>query len=322
MRLTQWLGAALCCALVQGASAQALETIETGFIGSPNSGAWPYYIGIDKGYFAAAGIALDIVYVPTAPGLVQELVAGSLDLVGTIGLVEPIHAAAKGAPVAILRVTASVTPYEMVAQPGIKSVKELKGKTICIGGLMDINRIYLERIMQANGVKDGDYDIIVIGNTAQRYAALKAKTVAATMLVPPASFLAEKEGFSNIGMLMDYAGDLPMGGADVTIAWAQKHADTAKRLVAVLDQSIAWFYDDKNREEAIDILAKVSKGSRDDVEQSYELMRRIGGFERNNAVSRSSLQHLIEAMRGIGDLQGSSITADDLVVPGLTRVVD
>jgi NitT/TauT family transport system substrate-binding protein len=320
MRLMPLLGAVLACALAP--AAQALETIETGLIGSPNSGAWPYYVGIDKGYFAAAGIALDLIYEPNAPGLVQELASGSLDLVGTIGLVEPIHAAAKGAPVAILRITGSVTPYEMLAQPAITSVKGLKGKTVCIGGLMDINRVYLERIMQANGLQDADYDIVVIGNTAQRFAALKSGTVDATMLVPPANFLAEKQGFSNIGMIMDYTKDLPMGSADVSLAWAGKHADTARRLVGVLDQSIAWFYDDKNRDEAIAILAKVAKSNRDEIVQSYDFLRRIGAFERSDAVSRKSLQNLIDAMRAIGDLQGETVTTDRLVIPGLTRVVD
>ena len=258
MRWKPLLGAALAAALAHAAPASALVKITTGLIGSPNSGGWPYYIGIDKGYFAAAGIEPDLIYVPTAPGLVQQLVGGSLDMVGNIGVVEPIHAVAKGAQIAILRTTSGVTPYEMLAKPEIKSVKDLKGKTICIGGLMDINRVYLERIMQANGLKDGDYDIVVIGNTAQRFAALKSGTVDATMLVPPANFYAEKAGFTNIGMIMDYAKDLPMGSADVSIAWAKAHPDAAKSLVAVLDKSIAWFYDDRNRDEAIDILVKAS----------------------------------------------------------------
>src|SRR4029077_2953013 len=86
---------------------------------------------------------------------------------------EPIHAVEKGAPVALLRIIGQVSPYAMLAKPGITSIKDLKGKTICIGGLLDINRVYLERIMQANGLRNGDYDITVVGNTAGRFAALK-----------------------------------------------------------------------------------------------------------------------------------------------------
>ena len=318
--LKSLFGMALCAALALAPPASAAEKMATGLLGSPNSGGWPYYIGIDKGYFAAAGLEPELIYVPTAPGLVQQLVAGSLDIVANIGVVEPIHAVAKGAAVAILRTTSGVTPYEMLAKPTIASVKALRGKTVCIGGLMDINRVFLDRIMQANGLHDGDYDIVVIGNTAQRFAALQSGAVDATMLVPPANFYAEKAGFTNIGMIMDYAKDLPMASADVSIAWAKAHRDAAQRLVAVLDQSIAWFYDDKNRGEAIDILVKVSHANRDEVAESYDFIRRIGMFDKSSGVSRTQLQHLIDAMRAIGDLKDTPVTPDQLVIAGLTRI--
>ena len=84
-----------------GAHGQAAETtIQTGMIGAPNAVGWPWYIGIDKGFFAASGIKLDLIYVPTASGLVQQLAAGSLDIVADVGVVEPIHAVERGAPVA------------------------------------------------------------------------------------------------------------------------------------------------------------------------------------------------------------------------------
>jgi len=321
--LARGLGAALaaCLALAAPGGAGAAETIVTGLIGSPNSGAWPYYIGIDKGFFADAGITLDLVYVPTAAGLLQQLTAGSLDIVGTIGTVEPIHAIEKGAPVAILRLVGRVSPYEMVAQPSIHKFEELRGKTICIGGLRDINRVYLNRIAEAHGLKDGDYDIVVIGNTAQRFAALKSGTVAATMLVPPVNFIAEKAGFTNIGMIKDYTEDLPMGAADVSLAWAKAHPETVRQLVAVLDRSIAWFYDDKNRDEAIDILARLMKSDRGEVAQAYDLMRRIDGFERSNTVSRAKLEALIAAMKAMGDIEGTT-PPEKLVLAGVTKLGD
>src|SRR6202023_3398057 len=198
-RLTQCI-AALYCALALFAAPKVLaaETISTGMIGSANAVGWPWYIGIQKGFFADAGIVLDIIYVPTASGLVQQLSAGSLDIVADVGVVEPIHAVEKGAPVALLRIIGQVSPYAMLAKPGITSIKDLKGKTICIGGLLDINRVYLERIMQANGLRNGDYDITVVGNTAGRFAALKSGAVDATMLTPPALFFGEDAAFREV----------------------------------------------------------------------------------------------------------------------------
>jgi NitT/TauT family transport system substrate-binding protein len=300
---------------------KAADTIETGMIGSPNAVAWPWYIGIHKGFFSEAGINLDVVYVPTASGLVQQLAANSLDVVADVGAVEPIHAVEKGAPVGLIRLIGQVSAYEMLAKPGINSVKDLKGKTVCIGGLADINRVYLERIMQANGLHDGDYDITVVGNTAGRFAALKSGAVDATMLAPPVNFFAEDAGFRNIGMIMDYAGDMPFSGSDASLAYADKHHDTLVRMLAVIDKSVAWFNDPSNREEAVDIMVQEMKSPRPPVERSYDYLRKINYFAPNNKISRSRMQNLINAMKALGDIKGD-ITPDRVVVPGLTQLVD
>jgi len=312
----------LCCLLCLGAPrASAADTIATGMIGSPNAVGWPWYIGIRKGFFADAGITLDVIYVPSASGLVQQLSAGSLDIVADVGVVEPVHAVEKGAPVALLRIIGQVSAYEMLAKPGIASIKDLKGKIICIGGLMDINRVYLDRIMRANGLHDGDYDITVVGNTAGRFAALKSGAVDATMLAPPVNFFAEDAGFRNVGMIMDYAGDLPFSGTDVSLAYAGKHRDTLVRLLAALDRSIAWFDDTAHRDEAIDILVREMKSAHNPVERSYDYLRKIDYFAPTNAVSRSRMQNIIDAMKALGDIK-SDITPDRVVMPGLARLVD
>ena len=67
---------------LESSSGIAAETIATGMIGAANAVGWPWYIGIQKGYFAEQGLNLDLVYVPTASGLVQQLSAGSLDQIG------------------------------------------------------------------------------------------------------------------------------------------------------------------------------------------------------------------------------------------------
>jgi ABC-type nitrate/sulfonate/bicarbonate transport system substrate-binding protein len=290
-------------------------------IGAPNAVAWPWYIGIQKGFFSDAGINLDVIYVPTASGLVQQLSAGSLDIVADVGVVEPIHAVEKGAPVGLLRIIGRVTAYEMLAKSNIASIKDLKGKTICIGGLIDINRVYLERIMKANGLHDGDYDITVVGNTAGRFAALKSGAVDATMLQPPVNFFAEDAGFRNVGMIMDYAMNLPFSGMDVSLAYAGKHRDTLAKLLGSLDKSIAWFSDMSHRDEAVDILVREMKSARDPVERSYDYLRKIDYFAHNNEISRSRMQNLINEMKALGDIK-TDITPDRIVVPGLTRLVD
>jgi ABC-type nitrate/sulfonate/bicarbonate transport system substrate-binding protein len=322
MRVKHVLGAGLCGVLLHAVpAAYAADTLETGLIGASNAVEWPFYIGIHKGIFAAAGITLDVIYVPTASGLVQQLAAHSLDIVD-IGVVEPIHAVARGAPVAIIRISGAVSPYEVVAKAEIKTIQDLKGHTVVIGGLVDINRIYLERVLKAAGLQDKEIDITVVGNTAGRFAALKSGAADATMLAPPVNFFAEEAGFRNIGMMIDYTKDLPFGATDVSLAFANEHHDALLRFAGALDKSIAWFNDDANRAAAIDVLAgEMKTTSRDDVSKSYDYLRKIGFFQTDNVISRKRLEALMDEMTAIGDTQGK-VAIDKLVLPGIARIAD
>jgi NitT/TauT family transport system substrate-binding protein len=313
------LAAALTALSLSASVAGAAERFEAGLLGSPNSAGWIWYIAQAEGFFAKANLEPDIIYVPTPAGLMQQLAAGSLDTV-EIGLVEPIHAIARGAPVAILRIMGAVPPYEMVAD--VKTVKELKGKTVVIGGLVDINRVYLERIMKGNGLKDGDYDITTVGNTPGRFAALKSGSADATMLAAPFNFFAEAAGFHNVGLILDYAKDLPFGSTDVSLAYAKDHRQLLPRLLTVLEESSVWFNDLSHRDAAIDVLLKVMKSDqRDQVAKSYDYMRRLGYFEPEGLVSRRSIATIEAEMAAIGD-SAENVPFDKLLLPGLTKVGD
>jgi NitT/TauT family transport system substrate-binding protein len=319
MGLKHLLGAALCCALCQGVPAHAADTIEIGLVGAANSPEWPFYIGNAKGFFADAGIKPDFIYVPTPSGLVQQLAAGSLDIVD-IGAVEPIHAVSRGAPVAILRISGAVSPYEILAKPEINSIKDLKGHTVVIGGAVDINRVYIERVLKVAGLKDSDIDMTFIGNSAGRFAALKSGAADATMLSPPLNFFAEVAGFKNIGMMIDYTKDLPFGATDISRAFADAHHDAVLRFMAALDKGYAWFNDDKNREEAIDILQKeMQTTDRDSVAKSHDYMRKIGFFPNDGIVSKKRLEALMDEMIAIGDTE-AKVPIEKLVVAGVTKV--
>jgi NitT/TauT family transport system substrate-binding protein len=314
-------GAGLACVLLCASSvaARAADTIEAGLLGAANAVEWPFYIGLHKGFFTAEGVKPDVVYVPSPAGLVQQLAAGSLD-VCDIGVVEPIHAVARGASVAILRISGAVSPYSIVAKADIKSLMDLKGHTFIIGGLVDINRVYLERVLKAAGLKDADIDITVAGSTSARFAALKSGTADATMLAPPVNFFAEAAGFHTIGMMIDYTRDLPFGSTDVADAYAKAHRDVVLRFMAALDKSYAWFNNDANREAAIDILLDEMKNAkREDMGKSYDYLRKIGFFPNDGTVSKTRVESLMDEMTKIGDTQGR-VPIDKLVIAGVTKV--
>ena len=99
-------GAAFICSL----SAHA-ETITAGLVGAVSSTHWPVYIGLTEGYFAAADLKLDLVFVQSSAALAQQLTAGSLDVALSTGLADPIRAIDKGSTIAVVRIEMQAPPY-------------------------------------------------------------------------------------------------------------------------------------------------------------------------------------------------------------------
>ena len=302
---------------------RAADKIETGFVGAPTLTSWPWYVGMRRGFFADVGIEIDPVYVPSAPGMVQQLSAGSLGMISGTGLTDPLYAIDKGAPIAVVRVTSQASPYVMVSKPEIKSIKELKGKTIVIGGLTDITRVYFDRMMAGNGLKTGDYDITVIGATPGRYAALKSGSVDATLLLPPILFQATAAGFNDIGTAYDYAKDLPFGGWIVNRTWAAApgHTEALKRLLPAFNKSLAWLLDDANRADAIAVLQKEGNLQEQEVVNSYNFFRKLDIFEKTGKLSRKQLGSLMAVLVQMGELQ-KPIPMEKIGLDGVSQIGD
>lgn len=127
-------------------SAAADEVISIATIRGIPTIAWPLYIAEAKGMFASQGIKIDINQVLFASNIAQDVTSGSVDM-GTVGLVEPVRVAAKGANVAIIREEGGLPPFMLMAKPTIKAIADLKGKTVSLGGVADSTRVYFERML-------------------------------------------------------------------------------------------------------------------------------------------------------------------------------
>src|SRR5262247_2197835 len=312
-------------ALVAGAAIATTpakaETVTVGLVGAVSSTHWPIYIGLTKGYFAAEDVKLDLVFIQSSAALVQQLTAGSIDLALSTGLADPIRAIDKGAPIAIVRIEMQAPPYALLAKSDIKRWTDLEGKTISIGGPKDITRIYLERMAEPNGLKAADYDTVFAGATSARFSALQSGAVDAAILLPPFNFYAESAGFTNLGLTIDYAKELPFAGAVVGRAWAAARKATLAKVLAVHNKSMAWFSDPANRDEAIKIMVVASKLKEEDVAKSYDFLHKNEFFEKTGKVSKTKMGAMLTALKELGDIEGAT-NVERFVLPGVTELAD
>lgn len=316
---------AACCALVifgsaLGSPAGAADKVIAGSLGG-QAPLWAIYVAVHKGFFAAEGLDLELNFAQSGAAVTQQLTAGSLDVALSVGITDPIRAIDKGASLALIRVVGNSAPYVLIGKPGLKSITDLKGKIISVGADNDITTVYFERMMAANGLKKGDYETLPAGVAAARFAALKAGVVDAAVVLPPLNFQADAAGFVTLGLAADYVKDIPFTGMAVHRRWAAANVPAAKRVLAATDKAVAWLADPSHRAEAIELLVKAARSSRDDAEGSYDYLRRIKYFEPSSTVSRAKLHNLIEMEQRAGTVS-AAFTVDRLVMPGLTELTD
>ena len=158
------------------------------------------------------------------------------------------------------------------------------------------------------------------GATSALFAALQAGAVDAAILTPPFNFHAQSAGFTRLGDTIEYT-DMPFAAIATYRPWADANRSAVEKLIKVYNQSMTWLYDPKNRSEAVDILIRVSKIKKDEVEKAYDFL--IGGkyFEPTGKVSKARVNKLVDALKSLGDVP-NDFSVDRLFMPGVTQVAD
>jgi ABC-type nitrate/sulfonate/bicarbonate transport system substrate-binding protein len=176
-------------------------------------------------------------------------------------------------------------------------------------------------MLAPHGVKPGEFDMVFAGATSARASALQAGAVDAAILLPPFNFHATAAGFNELGLTIDYAPELPFSGTVVNRNWAAKNQDVLKRVLSAHLKSVSWFYDPKNRAEAVAMMAEASKIKAEDVEKSYDFFIKGKFFEPTGAISKKKVNALVDAMRQLNDMPGQ-FDMDKVVLQGVTKLID
>ena len=124
------------------------------------------------------------------------------------------------------------------------------------------------------------------------------------MLYPPGSFDAAGKGYPNIGDLSDYVKDMPFTGYAVDDAWAAKNKPAIVGFLKGWRKAVDWFYDTKNRAEAVAILVKESGQTQDNIEKTYDYYRSLHIFPEDGTIDAKNLTALVQALAQMNTLAG------------------
>jgi NitT/TauT family transport system substrate-binding protein len=140
----------------------------------------PFYLGTDKGYYAAEGLAVELV--GTGGGVATPaLISGDVQFSGSPSAA--ISAILKGAPLKIIYVMRDRPPYELWASdPAIKTLADLKGRQVGVVSRGDTHENAVRLLLMAQGIDPNAVAFTALGFGTGRVAALNAGALPAASL--------------------------------------------------------------------------------------------------------------------------------------------
>jgi NitT/TauT family transport system substrate-binding protein len=289
-------------AIAFGVAAQAETTVIHGtvFLSSTD---WAAFVADAKGYFKEQGLQVDTIPTRSSAKAIQQLSAGSLN-VASSGMPDHLRGMEEDAPLKMFLNQIGTPPYAIFSKSSIKTVKDLKGKKVIIGGPKDVTRYYVETLFKQKGLEPGSYDYLYAGATSNRFAALESGGVDAAILLPPFSFKAQQQGFTNLGNVQAALSDFPFTVYSYNTDWAKAHRKDLVGLTAALLKAKEWLYDLNNRNEAAEILSKAAKFSMADSLANYDyFIKDVKAIARDGSVSEESYKKMMEVLIGWGDMK-------------------
>jgi len=209
--------------------------------------------------------------------------------------------AARGLPVRIVYLGTTKPFWGLVVRPEIKSVSELKGKSMGVPGLLGSQQISAKFILRQNGL-DPDRDVIYrIVDTGTRIGAMLSGAIDCSMMDYGEAFRAKKVGLKFLINAADYHG-LIAGGLGVNTAHLRDHGDQVRRVIRALLQAHRYLRDNpEGTQQAMINWLKIDKEMAADI---YQMS--INNYTRNGMVDEATMNSLVGSMLADAGIKGAT----------------
>lgn len=232
-------------------AAAAGEPITIGYSDWPGWVAWD--IAEQQGFFKKRGANVKLVWFPVYTDSLNAFAAGQVDA-NCQTWSDSMGPLAQGLPMtAVLVNDNSYGNDAMIAQPGIKSIKELKGKKVATE-LGTCDHFLMLKGLEANGMKETDVQYVNI-KVQDCPAAMLSKQVDAAVVWEPSrtKILKDLKGSTSVFDSADLPGAIPdllVMKSDIV----KSRPDDVQKIVNAWYDAIDWWK--QNPDGAVKILAK------------------------------------------------------------------
>jgi NitT/TauT family transport system substrate-binding protein len=225
------------------------------------------------------------------------LISGSVDY--TLRAGSSFVSAARGLPVRIVFLGTMKPFWGLVVRPEVKSVGELKGKSVGVPGLLGSQQVSAKFIFKHYGL-DPDKDVVYrVVDTGSRIAAILSGSIDSSMMDYGEAFRAKKAGLKMLVNAAELHG-LLAGGLAVNIKKLNQQPDQVRRMLKAMTQALKYMQD--NPEGTQQVMMSWLKLDREMATDIYQMAR--NNYTKNGMVEESMLNSLVTTMLAEAGIKG------------------
>lgn len=291
---------AACLAAPGPAEAQMVKVRLGSSLSPPSLDSITPYVAIERGIFKKYGLDVEVVEFRGDATHTKALLAGEVDLSINTGATSGIVSASKGAKIRLWVVPQPVTPYHFVARKEAgTTLQALVGKNVAVSGIGAISYHIPRIVLERAGVDPEKLKYVAVGSPADRFKALVAGKVDATVVTnTEAAKLGKFPEIVPLVQVPKVVPEIPYEFGMAREEYIEKNPETVYKLAKAILEANRWIA--ANKAGTIEIAQKVIKGEdAETLSQAYDMADpRLWGV--NGDISEAAYKFTVEFLLKVG----------------------
>lgn len=230
---------------------------------------------------------------------ITALATGDVDYCQLFGAV--VGGAIAGLPVRIVAGFLDNWPMTLIAQPEVKTLKDLRGKTLGISSFGATPDVAARLMIKQAGIDpEKEIKVLALGSDAARMTGLMQRVVDVVVMSPPADTQLEKQGYKILARAYELF-NFPYLGLGTNTRKIKEKPLEIRRVIKASIRANRFIRD--NRDESVRTFMSWGKVEREFAYASYDALRNL--FNADGAVPEDGLKLVIDQAR-----RGNKVTRE------------
>jgi NitT/TauT family transport system substrate-binding protein len=242
---------------------------------------FPVKVAVEKGFFRSEGLEPQLIQMNGNVATVA-LANGHIDF--SLNISPVLNGAMQGLGTKLVAALNSRPFFSLVVRPEINSPADLKGKVFAVSSFGNTQAILTEKHLQHLGLKKGEYQLLAMGATPARVAAMENNIAQGSLMPLPTNVQMENRGFRLLGNTAEIVTH-PIAGLGVHEDRIKKDPDMIKRVLRATLRSLQLLQ--TSPKETVKILMDWTRANEMDALRSLELAK--PGFSKNGLLTDDDL---------------------------------